>query len=152
MEKKISDALSIDEEQEQRVRALPVPSRPHEKGETSFYEAFLLRGIRVRLVRPGFLSCTFKVPPRFTDKDGNLSPGAIANLVDEVGFSAIHSDGHPWKVSTDISISYMATAKLHDELEITSKVLGHKGGYSGTVVLLKNKLALWVAFSKIDEI
>ena len=26
-----------------------------------------------------------------------------------------------------------------DELEIISKVLGHKGGYSGTYVLLKNK-------------
>lgn len=26
-----------------------------------------------------------------------------------------------------------------DELEITSKVLGQKGGYSGTIVLLRNK-------------
>lgn len=29
--------------------------------------------------------------------------------------------------------------KLQDELEISSKVLGHKGGYSGTLVLLTNK-------------
>lgn len=26
-----------------------------------------------------------------------------------------------------------------DELEITSKVLGQKGGYAGTVVIVKNK-------------
>lgn len=28
---------------------------------------------------------------------------------------------------------------LQDELEITSRLLGRKGGYSGTIVLLKNK-------------
>lgn len=28
---------------------------------------------------------------------------------------------------------------LQDELEITSRLLGSKGGYSGTIVLLKNK-------------
>lgn len=28
---------------------------------------------------------------------------------------------------------------VQDELEITSRLLGSKGGYSGTIVLLKNK-------------
>ena len=28
---------------------------------------------------------------------------------------------------------------LQDELELTSRVLGQKGGYSGTVVLIRNK-------------
>ncbi|WCJ42893.1 Thioesterase superfamily protein [Euphorbia peplus] len=41
-------------------------------------------------------------------------------------------------VSVDISISFLSSANLNDELEITSKVLGRKGGYSGTVVLVKN--------------
>lgn len=29
--------------------------------------------------------------------------------------------------------------ELQDELEITSRVLGQRGGYSGTIVLLRNK-------------
>jgi acyl-coenzyme A thioesterase 13 len=29
--------------------------------------------------------------------------------------------------------------KLQDELEITARVLGQKGGYSGTIVLVRNK-------------
>ena len=41
-----------------------------------------------------------------------MSAGAIANLVDEVGAAAIHADGHHMKVSVDMSISYMSTAKV----------------------------------------
>ncbi|CAD5172498.1 unnamed protein product [Musa acuminata subsp. malaccensis] len=139
--------LSVGEEESERVARLDV--RPHRAGHAaSFYEGFATRGLRVDCIRPGFLSCTFKVPPRLTDAGGNLSPGAIANLVDEVAAAVIHSEGHHMKISVDMSISYMCAAKvdvstdplfLQDELEIISKVLGHKGGYSGTYVLLKNK-------------
>lgn len=98
-----------------------------------------MRGIRVDRVEPGFVSCTFKVPPRFTDRNGNLCSGAIANLVDEVGGVLVQVEGLPMTVSVDMSISFLSTAKLDDVLEITSKVLGQKGGYSGTIVLLRNK-------------
>ncbi|KAK1271723.1 hypothetical protein QJS04_geneDACA007597 [Acorus gramineus] len=107
--------------------------------DPSFFEGFTLKGIRVDRIEPGFLSCTFRVPPRLTDKNGNLSAGAIASLVDEVGGAAVSADGFPTKVSVDMSIAFMGTASVDNELEITSRVLGHKGGYSGTVVLLKNK-------------
>lgn len=30
--------------------------------------------------------------------------------------------------------------KLQDELEITSRVLGQRGGYLGTIVLMRNKV------------
>ncbi|MCL7049741.1 hypothetical protein MKW94_019812 [Papaver nudicaule] len=43
------------------------------------------------------------------------------------------------KVSVDMSISYLSTAKLNDELEIVSRALGRKRGYFGTSVLIKNK-------------
>ncbi|KAL4298018.1 hypothetical protein GQ457_12G028230 [Hibiscus cannabinus] len=43
------------------------------------------------------------------------------------------------KVSVDMSISFLGTAKLDDELEISSKVLGQKGSYCGTLVLIRNK-------------
>ncbi|XP_039135647.1 acyl-coenzyme A thioesterase 13-like isoform X1 [Dioscorea cayenensis subsp. rotundata] len=120
------------------VSALEV--RPHRAGlAASFFEALALRGIRVDSIQRGSLTCTFTVPPRLTGVDGNLSAGAIANLVDEIGGAVILADGQHTKVSVDMSISYMSAARIHDELEITAKVLGHKGGYSGTSVLMKNK-------------
>ncbi|CAB4282321.1 unnamed protein product [Prunus armeniaca] len=73
------------------------------------------------------------------DRGGNLANGAIANLVDELGFCAAYVPGQPMNVSVDISISYMSTAKLHDELEITSRLLGRLGRYYGAIVILRNK-------------
>lgn len=43
-------------------------------------------------------------------------------------------------LALDSSLSWIASCvDFQDELEITSKVLGQRGGYSGTVVLFKNK-------------
>ncbi|OMO84243.1 Thioesterase superfamily [Corchorus capsularis] len=135
---KVKEFLEVDKEEAERVSRLPVP--PHRPGfECSFYEDFALRGIRVDRVEPGFVSCTFKVPPRLTDKSGNLATGAIANLVDEVGGAVVHVEGLPMNVSVDMSISFLGTAKPNDELEITSKVLGKRGGYKGTIVLVRNR-------------
>ncbi|XP_010256675.1 PREDICTED: acyl-coenzyme A thioesterase 13 [Nelumbo nucifera] len=114
--------------------------RPHHSAGDGPYENFILRGIRVDRVEPGFVSCTFKVPPRLTDASGNLSAGAIASLVDDVGEASVHDEDLPLKVSVDMSISILSTAKANDELEITSRALGQKGGYSGTVILFKNKV------------
>ncbi|KAF8397339.1 hypothetical protein HHK36_016252 [Tetracentron sinense] len=135
---KAREALKLTKEESESVSRLTV--KPHRVGlDPSFYERFILRGIRVDRVDPDFFSCTFKVPPRHTDATGNLSSGAIANLVDEVGGALVHVEGLPMKVSVDMSISYLSTAKVNDELEITSRILGQKGGYSGTIVLLRNK-------------
>lgn len=46
------------------------------------------------------------------DKDGNLSNGAIANLVDVAGASLIYVTGLPMNVSVDMSISYVSKAKI----------------------------------------
>ncbi|CAI0475523.1 unnamed protein product [Linum tenue] len=136
---KAKQFLESSEDEANRVSQLVI--HPHRVGhECSFYEDFALRGIRVDRVDPGLVSCTFTVPPRLTDKSGKLATGAIANLVDEVGGAVVHVEGFPMNVSVDMSISFLSTAKLHDELEIISKVLGRKGGYAGTVVLVKNKL------------
>ncbi|KAK7860272.1 acyl-coenzyme a thioesterase 13 [Quercus suber] len=131
---KAREFLELSSEKEsESVSRLTI--HPHRVGhEPSFYEDFALRGIRVDRVEPGLVSCTFKVPRRLT-----LASGAIANLVDEVGGAVVHVEGLPMNVSVDMSISFLSTAKLDDELELTSRVLGRKGGYSGTVVLIKNK-------------
>ncbi|KAK8598563.1 hypothetical protein V6N13_094529 [Hibiscus sabdariffa] len=135
---KVKEFLKLDQEAEQTVSRLTV--QPHRVGyERSFYNEFALRGLRVDRVEPGFVSCTFKVPPRLTDKNGNLATGAIANIVDEVGGAAVFVIGLPMKVSVDMCISFLGTAKLDDELEISSKALGQRGNYSGTIVLVRNK-------------
>ncbi|KAK7300978.1 hypothetical protein RJT34_11832 [Clitoria ternatea] len=126
------------EESEAVSRLNSVPSlKPGDN--SSFYEHFILTGIRVDRVQPGLVSCSFKVPSRLADKTGKLANGAIATLVDEVGGAVIHQEGLPMNVSVDMSISFLSPAPVGDELEITSRLLGRKGGYSGTIVLIKNK-------------
>ncbi|KAK8601649.1 hypothetical protein V6N13_058666 [Hibiscus sabdariffa] len=136
---KAREFLQLDKEAAQSVSRLTGSIRPPRVGfEFGFYNDFAVRGIRIDRVEPGFVSCSFRVPARLTDKSGNLATGAIANLVDEVGGSSVHILG-TMKVSVDMSISFLGTAKLDDELEIRSKVLGQKGSYCGTIVLIRNK-------------
>ncbi|KAF2311976.1 hypothetical protein GH714_027645 [Hevea brasiliensis] len=135
---KAKQFLKLSEEELASISQLTF--QPHRLGlDYSFYEDFALRGIRVDRVEPGIVSCTFKVPARLTDRSGKLATGAIANLVDEVGGAVVYVEGLPMNVSVDMSISFLSSAKLNDELEVTSKVLGRKGGYAGTIVLVKNK-------------
>ncbi|KAI4385976.1 hypothetical protein MLD38_003957 [Melastoma candidum] len=130
--------LSVTEEESKKVSGMVVP--PHKSGEyPSFYENLSLRGLQIHSARPGLISCSFKVPPHLTDRSGNFAAGAIANLVDEIGYAAVYVEGTPMSVSVNMSISYLSPAKAHDELEITSKALGRRGSYSGTLVVLRNK-------------
>ncbi|XP_031110888.1 acyl-coenzyme A thioesterase 13-like isoform X2 [Ipomoea triloba] len=132
---------SVEASKEEAERVLSLSFTPHRQGvdHTTFYSYFCLRGIRVDRCRPGFISCTFKVPSRLTDKNGNLGCGAIATLVDEVGCAMRYVEGLPFNVTVAISITYLSTAKLHDELEITGRVLGNMGNYFGTSIVVKNK-------------
>uniref|UniRef100_A0A2P2JUN7 Uncharacterized protein MANES_17G018900 n=1 Tax=Rhizophora mucronata TaxID=61149 RepID=A0A2P2JUN7_RHIMU len=109
---KAREFLPLSKEQSESVSQLAI--QPHRVGlDPSFYEDFALRGIRVDWVEPGFVSCTFKVPPRLTDRNGNLATGAIANLVDEVGGAVVHVEGLPMNLSVDMSISFLSSAKLN---------------------------------------
>ncbi|XP_030524268.1 acyl-coenzyme A thioesterase 13 isoform X1 [Rhodamnia argentea] len=135
---KAKQFLSVSDEASEVVARLAVP--PRRAGDyPSFYENFSLRGLRVDRVEPGLVVCSFRVPPRLADRNGNLAQGAIANMVDEIGYAVIHVEGIPISVSVNMSISYLSTAKVNDELEITSKVLGQKGGYFATIILMRNK-------------
>ncbi|XP_068310469.1 uncharacterized protein [Pyrus communis] len=128
---KAKKCLELNSDESETVSRVAIPAL--QIGKSSFYEAFALRGILVERVEPGVVLCSFK------DRDGKLANGAIANLVDIVGASVAYIPGLPMNVSVDISVSYVSTAKLHDELEITSRVLGRTGGYCGTMVIFRNK-------------
>ncbi|KAI4305178.1 hypothetical protein L6164_028561 [Bauhinia variegata] len=137
---KARENLQLTQQESEAVSQLSVPSHLPNV-DSSFYEHFCLRGIRVDRVEPGVIVCSFRVPPRLIDKTGKLATGAIINFVDEVGGAVAHVEGLPVaaNVSVDMSISFHSTAHADDELEITSKLLGRKGGYTGTVVVLRNK-------------
>ncbi|KAK9065825.1 hypothetical protein SSX86_015226 [Deinandra increscens subsp. villosa] len=139
MEQNTREHLRVTEPDSDRVARLTIPPQPPQAFH-SFYEDFTLRGIRVDRFQPGSISCSFTVPPRLTDRNGNLAVGAIANLVDEIGATVVHEKDAPMNVSVDMSISYLSTAKIDDELEISARLLGGKGAVKGTIVVLKNKI------------
>ncbi|KAK4764109.1 hypothetical protein SAY87_013547 [Trapa incisa] len=137
---KASEYLTVPQDEADAVSRLTVP--PRRTGDyPSFYENFILGGIGVDRSEEGLVVCTFTVPARLTDKNGNLATGAIASLVDDIGYSVMHEGGIPMSVSVNMSISYLSNARAGDELEITSKLLGQKGAYSGTTVLFRNKVS-----------
>uniref|UniRef100_A0ACD6A4P7 Uncharacterized protein n=1 Tax=Avena sativa TaxID=4498 RepID=A0ACD6A4P7_AVESA len=107
----------------------------------SFFEGFALRGIRVLRIHPGFIHCSYTVPPGLTDATtGYLAAGAVVALVDEIGSAASISDDQNLKVSVDMPVAFadLSEARPGDELSITARALGHKGAYSGTHVLFTN--------------
>uniref|UniRef100_A0A7C9D3D8 Acyl-coenzyme A thioesterase 13 n=1 Tax=Opuntia streptacantha TaxID=393608 RepID=A0A7C9D3D8_OPUST len=130
--------LQLSQAESETVSRLAVNPHKFQIGP-SFFEDFALRGIRVDRVDPAMIFCTFVVPPRLIDRAGNLAAGAIANLIDIVGNALIYRVGKPMNVSVNMSISYLSNAKLGDELEVTSRLLGRAGSISGTSVIIKNK-------------
>ena len=62
---KAKEFLKLSSEESESVSRLTI--HPHRVGqESSFYADFAIRGIRVDRVEPGFVACTFRVPPRLT--------------------------------------------------------------------------------------
>ncbi|PWA67244.1 Thioesterase superfamily [Artemisia annua] len=139
MEKSTREYLEVAQQDSDRVTRLTIPP-PLPEAVHSFYELFAIKGIRLENFQPGFISYCFIVPPRLTDRNGNLAVGAVATIVDKIGASVLYRKvGRRMHVSVDMSISYLSTAKLNDELEITTKLIGIKGSYKGILVVLKNK-------------
>ncbi|KAI3750142.1 hypothetical protein L2E82_20768 [Cichorium intybus] len=138
MEKGPREYLRVTHQDSDRIARLKIPLQRSQTFH-SFYTEFSLRGIRLERLQPGIMICSFTVPPRLTDRNGNLAVGAIANLIDVMGATLVYEKDVPLNVSVDMSISYLSTAELNDELEISGKLLGRKGGYRGTLVILKKK-------------
>ncbi|CAI9778726.1 unnamed protein product [Fraxinus pennsylvanica] len=70
----------------------------------------------------GFRTFSFKVIHHLTNKNGNIVPGAVATLVDELA-AVIQVEGRPVDVSIDMSINYLSTAKM----EFTFVLAGWEG-------------------------
>ncbi|GMH07659.1 hypothetical protein Nepgr_009499 [Nepenthes gracilis] len=99
------------------------PTKIHEL-PLQFFERFIVHGIRVDLVEPGRLLCSYRVPPRLLNTANTLHGGAIASLVDMVGSAVIYSVGVPSTgVSVEINVSYLEGALPNEEIEIEAKNL-----------------------------
>ncbi|XP_065021878.1 uncharacterized protein LOC135586402 isoform X1 [Musa acuminata AAA Group] len=91
---------------------------------SKFYDAFILRGLRVDLVEPGHLLCSMTVPPRLLNTGNFLHGGATASLVDLVGSAAFYTAGAQSRgVPMEIGISYLDAAFANEEIEIEAKIL-----------------------------
>ncbi|KAF8388955.1 hypothetical protein HHK36_025639 [Tetracentron sinense] len=102
-------------------------------------ETLALRGIQILQAKRGLILCNFIIPERLSDKDGNWHVGAIATLIDAIGAAAIVSSVGLIKASVNFDISYYSTAKIHEEVEIKTKVLGHKEKLTSVMVEIRRK-------------
>ncbi|XVF26781.1 hypothetical protein REPUB_Repub14bG0048100 [Reevesia pubescens] len=98
-----------------------------------------LEGLRITHAHKGFIRFNFIVPSPASDVDGNWHVGAIATLMDVVGAVAIYSVAHRVITSVDFSISYYATAKIQEHVEIDAKVIANKGRLTQVMVELRRK-------------
>ncbi|CAH9058363.1 unnamed protein product [Cuscuta epithymum] len=123
-----------------------------------FIEPLISHGLKIQIVQPDRLLCSFKVPPRIVEhSNGSLHDGVIAALVDVIGAAAVFVGGAPATgVSVDINVSYVGAAYagvrvsiylqsadsvIHhkkDEIEIDAKVLGIKNAIAVVSVELRN--------------
>ncbi|XP_068324130.1 uncharacterized protein [Pyrus communis] len=89
-----------------------------------FFEPFIMKGVKVDLLEPGRIVCSFKVPPRLLNGGNFMHGGATATLVDLVGSAALLSSGAPnFGVSVEINVSYLDSAFPGEEVEIESRTL-----------------------------
>uniref|UniRef100_M8CT20 Thioesterase domain-containing protein n=1 Tax=Aegilops tauschii TaxID=37682 RepID=M8CT20_AEGTA len=140
------DVLSVSADEHARVDALSsAASASLSTAAThlspSFFEGFALRGIRVLRLHPGFIHCSYTVPPSLTVRHSlpsSISP--VCLIPAEIGSAASISEGQNLKVSVDMSVAFpdLSQARPGDRLSITARALGHKGAYSGTHVLFTN--------------
>ncbi|CAH9070257.1 unnamed protein product [Cuscuta europaea] len=105
-----------------------------------FIEPLISHGLKIQIVQPDRLLCSFKVPQRMVEhSNGSLHGGVIAALVDVIGAAAVFVGGAPATgVSVDINVSYVGAAYAGDEIEIDAKVLGIKNAMAVVSVELRN--------------
>ncbi|KAK3426646.1 hypothetical protein EUGRSUZ_F03046 [Eucalyptus grandis] len=105
------------------------------------FDFLTLQGLRVVRARKDSLLCTFVVPDRLSDMDGNWHVGAMATLIDDVGAAMAYSATGKLKATLDFCVSYLSTAKIQEEVEIESKVVGpgSKGKLAMVVMEVRRK-------------
>ncbi|KAF3780680.1 Acyl-coenzyme A thioesterase 13 [Nymphaea thermarum] len=119
----------VSPEQLQRVKASleRTGDRLQDSGDSrhfSSYDSLISSCIRLDEAFPGRLLCSFVVPPHLLNTGKFLHGGASASLVDIIGSAVILTTGVlTTGVTLEISVSYLDSAYLNEEIEIEAKVL-----------------------------
>ncbi|CAI9108849.1 OLC1v1008548C1 [Oldenlandia corymbosa var. corymbosa] len=119
----VKDSLEKSEENDsvEGQQSNTINSLPHR-----FFEPFIMQGIKLDILEPGRILCSFTVPPRLVDsKAGNsMHHGAIATLVDWVGASVVYTVGASASgVSVEINTSFYDPTYLGEEIDIDATAL-----------------------------
>ncbi|KAJ0051847.1 hypothetical protein Pint_01123 [Pistacia integerrima] len=110
------------------------------EGELGYeLENIILEDLKIVKAHEGFIRCSYFVPVKLADKDGNWEVGSIASIIDNVGAVAIYSFSGHIKASVDFTISFFSTTKVQEEVEIEAKVAGERGQLTSVVVEVRKK-------------
>uniref|UniRef100_A0A0E0KXB2 Thioesterase domain-containing protein n=1 Tax=Oryza punctata TaxID=4537 RepID=A0A0E0KXB2_ORYPU len=140
---------------------------------SGFYDAFVLRGIRVEAAEPGRLLCRFTVPSRLLvgrfashnslmwelkNSGGFLHGGATASLIHLVASAVFHirttAAADPPSASSsplEMNISYLDAAFPDEEIEIEAKVLRAGKAVGVALVDLKKKSGKLIAQARYSN-
>ncbi|KAK3143254.1 hypothetical protein QOZ80_4AG0298130 [Eleusine coracana subsp. coracana] len=129
------------------------PTSPDLTGAAEgFYDAFVLRGIRVQAAQSGTLLCHFTVPSRLLNSGGFLHGGATASLVDLVASAVFRTAGLRTRGDPlEMNISYLDAAFADEEIDIEAKVLRAGKAVGVAVVELKKKSGKIIAQARYSK-
>ncbi|KAF4349069.1 hypothetical protein G4B88_029038 [Cannabis sativa] len=89
-----------------------------------FIEPLVSHGLKLELVEPGRLLCSFIVPNRLLNAGNFMHGGATAALVDVIGSGVMLTSGVSMTgVSVEINVSYLDAAYVGEEIEVEAKTL-----------------------------
>ncbi|XP_072990537.1 uncharacterized protein [Typha latifolia] len=132
------------------MEILPTPSL--ESIPSKFYDAFVLRGLRIDLVEPSRLLCSFVVPPRLLNTGKFIHGGATASLIELVGSAAFYTAGARTRgAPLEMSISYLDAAFANEEIEIEAKVLRAGKAVGAATVELRKKTGKIIAHARYTK-
>ncbi|XP_016670045.1 uncharacterized protein [Gossypium hirsutum] len=106
-------------------------------------ETRVLQGLHVTHAEKGFMRFDFLIPNAVSDVDGNWSVGALASLVDIIGFVTIYSFANRVTTTEHVEIESKVSAKRGKLMHVAVEVR-RKG--NGEVIAVGK---LWMAVNKL---
>ncbi|XP_051217411.1 uncharacterized protein [Lolium perenne] len=120
-------------------RTLEPTASPEDISGSTPYDSFVISGVRLDAAEHGRVLFSFVVTPRHANSQGYLLSGVTATLADQLGSAAIFTSVVGLSevglselglsglglsgVSLEISVSYLDTATVGDEIEVEVKLL-----------------------------
>ncbi|TVU13403.1 hypothetical protein EJB05_40457 [Eragrostis curvula] len=146
------DTSSLEAARRLLEEVAPPTSPELTEARDGFYDAFVLRGIRVHAAQPGTLLCHLTVPSRLLNSGGFLHGGATASLVDLVATAAFRTAGLRTRGEPlEMNISYLDAAFADEEIDIEAKVLRAGKAVGVAVVELKKKSGKIIAQARYSK-